>query len=440
MISKIIPETFKKDRKVYRSSSLIAQIDLIILALSIFFGPIFFGIGFEVGAYIMLYAGLSAIIFLVLMYFSESLIITGNFFAFSSWTVFSSLIYFTGGLTSPCLIWLLTIPSIAVFYLHKRDLKIWSALTILTVVSFFVLHMSAYSFPQECPKNWLAGIAFFNFIIILALFVSVIRSFGVSLRKVNRKLANSINDLQQSNKELERFAYIASHDLKSPLRNIVSFLNLFERRYAKTLDDTGKEYLQYVSDSAQQMHSLIEDILEYSRTTNRELKSEVIDLNELLASIKMQLKGTPKYEHAIIYFPKLPIIKGDETLLHQLFQNMIENGLKYNESIQPEVLIYHKHRGHEHSFSIEDNGIGMDPKYKDQVFEMFKRLHNKEKYEGTGIGLAICKRIIEEYKGEIEVESEIGKGTTLRFKLNLEIVPHSMHSEELHRPAESVLH
>ncbi|MEM1322613.1 MAG: ATP-binding protein [Bacteroidota bacterium] len=438
MLDKLIPDSFKKDRKVYRGSVLMIRISLLALLSSIILTPLFYQIGYTEGYHVGLYAGLNVLFFMALMYHSANLTLAGNYFALHTLVVFTILIWSSGGLDSPFLMWLITIPTVTVFYLKKLYRRIWTGLTGLTVFMFWLGQLWGYDFPRNCPAEWLPFFAFLSYLLVSILFVAVIRSFGISYRIVRQKLERSNKELKHSNKELERFAYIASHDLKSPLRNIVSFLNLFERRYSDKVDDTGREYLQYVSESAQQMHLLVDDILEYSRTTNRKAKVESVNLNVLLTQISKQLREQPDYQRAVIEWPELPVFEADNTLLMQLFQNFLENGLKYNDSSEPQVLIRYEQRDGHQYFAVEDNGIGLDPKFKDQIFEMFKRLHNKNQYPGTGIGLAICKRIIEDYGGQVWVDTEVNKGTTIHFTLAVPTLSPSVLPVESHKPSESL--
>ncbi len=236
------------------------------------------------------------------------------------------------------------------------------------------------------------------------------------LRVSNEELTTFNHKLEQSNNELERFAYIASHDLKSPLRNIISFLNLIQRKVRNQEDKDLKEYLRFATENAKQMNVLIQDVLEFSRVeSSHDVPSENVDLNESMMMVVQNLQETMQSKNAIVYADALPVVHSNSVQMLQLFQNLVGNGIKYNKSYQPEVKISHKKMNGHHLFCIQDNGIGIDTQYHDQIFEMFKRLHTREEYNGTGIGLAICKKIVSGMGGEIWLDSEPNEGAKFYF-------------------------
>lgn len=244
------------------------------------------------------------------------------------------------------------------------------------------------------------------------------------LELVNNKLLDSNNELEyvnnkllESNEELERFTYIASHDLKEPLRNITSFINLIERKLGRKADAELQEYMEYVTRNTRQMYSLIEDVLNFSRIAALEIRgTKCVELNVLMIDVEASLSRMINEKQASLeILDPLPSIRAHKTHVFMLFKNLIENGLKYNESDTPLIRISHREEKNFYRFFIEDNGIGVDPVYHEQIFEMFKRMNTREKYEGTGIGLATCKKIVTKYGGTIGLESEEGKGTTFIF-------------------------
>ena len=224
-------------------------------------------------------------------------------------------------------------------------------------------------------------------------------------------------NLERTNKELERFAYIASHDLKTPLRSVVSFLDLIERRIVKYSDKELKEFVYLARQGASQMHHLIKDILEFSRFENTSEVKTTIDLNETVFNICHTLQPTIREKQGELLVSNLPMLKAEKTHMTQLFTNLIENGFKYNEHNRPVVKVNHRQENSHHLFAITDNGIGVEQQYYDQIFEMFKRLHTNPNHEGSGIGLSICKKIVDMYKGEIWLESNVNEGTTFFFTL-----------------------
>jgi PAS domain S-box-containing protein len=226
-----------------------------------------------------------------------------------------------------------------------------------------------------------------------------------------------LEELASSNAELEQFAYVSSHDLQEPLRMISSYLQLLQRRYQGKLDDKADKYIYFAVDGAARMQTLINDLLEFSRVATRAKEPEPTDsefvLNQTLSNLDlyiMQKKATVSYD-------PLPEVMADSTQLGEVFQNLIANGIKFHSEKAPEIHISAEKKASEWLFSVKDNGIGIDPQYSEKIFEVFKRLHKKEDYPGTGIGLAICKKIVERQGGCIWVESELGKGSTFYFTL-----------------------
>ncbi len=240
--------------------------------------------------------------------------------------------------------------------------------------------------------------------------------------ETRNKLKEYTIELEQSNKELERFAYIASHDMKTPLRNIVSFLGLIERKLKNYDDQDVHEFIGFASSNARYMHSLVQDILEFSKISKIENSFVSVDLHQVVLNNINHLSKYIEEKQAMIEFEELPIITVNETQIHQLFQNLIENGIKYNESEQPIVKIYSKQLPDKICIIFEDNGIGISENFQDQIFEMFKRLHNNTSYQGTGIGLAICKKIVTIHGGNIYVEKAIPQGSKFIVELPINLI------------------
>ena len=251
----------------------------------------------------------------------------------------------------------------------------------------------------------------------------VIQVVHVSRDITDRKRAEQdkerlLADIARSNKELEQFAYVASHDLQEPLRMVSSYIGLLERKYKGKLDEKADTYIHFAVDGARRMQKLIEGLLTYSRVASRGRPFVSVDLNRTFEDAVTNLSAAIKDTGARIAKEDLPVVMGDETQMLQLFQNLIGNALKFqNSRVPPEIRIACAKQAKDWTFSIQDNGIGIEQKYFEQVFRIFQRLHSQQEYAGAGIGLAVCKKIVERHGGRIWVESEFGKGTTFLFTI-----------------------
>ena len=234
------------------------------------------------------------------------------------------------------------------------------------------------------------------------------------------ELKRSAQKLERSNQELEQFAYVASHDLQEPLRMIVSYLGLLEKKYDSVLDTKGKKFISYAVDGGQRMQHLINDLLTYSRVKTRAKLFTQISMDEILDEVLQNLSISIAEAKATINRKKLPKVSADPAQIRQLLQNLISNAIKYRnkeEHTKPIIGISYKKDKGKHVFAISDNGIGIEEQYFDRIFTIFQRLHTKEEYPGTGVGLAICKRIIERHGGTIWLESVPKKGSVFSFSL-----------------------
>jgi PAS domain S-box-containing protein len=236
-------------------------------------------------------------------------------------------------------------------------------------------------------------------------------------KKAEELLKSKLGELSRSNAELEQFAYVSSHDLQEPLRMISSYLQLLKRRYEGHIDDKADKYIYYAVDGAARMQVLINDLLEFSRVTSKAEEPAPTDSELVLGQVLSNLYLYIKENKATVSHNLLPEVMADSTQLAQVFQNLIINGIKFHSEEAPQINICAEKKVNEWVFSVHDNGIGIDPQYSEKIFEVFKRLHNKEEYPGTGIGLAVCKKIVERHGGRIWVESELDKGATFYFTL-----------------------
>lgn len=236
-------------------------------------------------------------------------------------------------------------------------------------------------------------------------------------RKARREADQANIELEKKNNELEEFVYIASHDLREPLRTTSSFVDLFQRQYKGKLDEKADTYLSYITQASERMRTLINDLLDYSRLgTNKELKK--LDCNAILQEVLTDLGVALTEANANITYSSLPVINGHPTAIKQLFQNLLANGIKFRKKdVAPAINVSAKEQDGSWKISVTDNGIGIQKQHSDKIFAIFQRLHTRKEYEGSGIGLAHCKKIVELHKGNIWVESEPGVGSTFHFTI-----------------------
>jgi signal transduction histidine kinase len=232
-------------------------------------------------------------------------------------------------------------------------------------------------------------------------------------------IAQKTGELTRSNEDLQQFAYIASHDLQEPLRMVIASLGILEKKYGDNIDDQVKQYIDIAIEGASRMRNLIDDLLAYSRVESSGKEFADVDMNLVLSDTLTNLGKTMAENHAVIKADPLPTIVADGIQMYQLLQNLVSNAIKYHGDAPPlvKISISCSTSFDEWVFSVRDNGIGIDPKYQEKIFQMFQRLHSRDEYEGTGIGLAIVKRIVERHGGRIWVESEIGDGSTFFFTI-----------------------
>jgi len=248
--------------------------------------------------------------------------------------------------------------------------------------------------------------------------VTELKENEIAISQLNKTLEKRAEELAVSNEELERFAYVASHDLQEPLRMVSSFLQLLQKKYESQLDATAQKYINYAVDGADRMKTLILDLLEYSRISSYKEEHAGVNLNELVAKTLHTLKSVSDEAEASIIVSPLPEISGNKSHLTRLFQNLISNALKYKSAAKPIIEIGFTENNDEWEFFVKDNGIGIESKYFEKIFVIFQRLHSRTEYNGTGIGLAICKKIVELHGGKIWVESSPGTGSTFYFTIS----------------------
>jgi signal transduction histidine kinase len=306
------------------------------------------------------------------------------------------------------------------FFFHKKTITKFS-LAIYNIFIYFFLryywatHVSMFAYivtPITEP---------ITFIMAAAATITVVFTFLKENEKYDKKnedllqnLAKNNEELKIANQELERFAYIASHDLKTPLRTILGYTELLERDFNKGKIDDFPTYFAQIKQGTLQMNDLIKTTLEYSRINHIDNDKSWIDLNTVVENIQNAYANN---QNVKITFEDLPIIYAEENQILSLFQNLIENGFKYNEQTLKTIEVSHESTTDKYLISIKDNGIGIPEQFHDQIFTMFKRLHTNQQYEGTGLGLAICEKIIDNMNGKISISSIVKEGTTFHIEL-----------------------
>lgn len=243
----------------------------------------------------------------------------------------------------------------------------------------------------------------------------------IERRMVHQKEINL--ELQRSNIDLQQFAYVASHDLQEPLRMIGNFIQLLEKKYGDKMEDDGRQFISFAVDGVNRMSKLIKNLLEFSQVGHQALDFETADLNEIVNNKVLDLYQRIIEKKACIDMHLLPeSISCVPEQLGVVFYNLIGNAIKFNESLHPRIIVTNQERKEDWLFTVRDNGIGINADYNDKIFQIFQRLHRREAYEGTGIGLSLCKRIINRHKGKIWFESEKGEGTTFYFTISKSLV------------------
>ncbi|NEO62605.1 MAG: cyanobacterial phytochrome A, partial [Moorea sp. SIO4G2] len=239
---------------------------------------------------------------------------------------------------------------------------------------------------------------------------------NIVLRQAD-ELAQLAQDLERSNAELKKFAYVASHDLQEPLNQVANYVQLLEMRYNDRLDEDASEFITFAVEGVSLMQTLIDDVLAYSKVDLQGIEFKLTEVETALDHALANLRGRIRETGAVITHDPFPTVMADSTQLMQLFQNLIGNAIKFRSEQPPEIHVGAKRLEDSWLFSVQDNGIGIEPQFSDRIFVIFQRLHTRDEYPGTGMGLAICKKILECHRGKIWVESELGHGATFYFTI-----------------------
>ena len=246
-----------------------------------------------------------------------------------------------------------------------------------------------------------------------------VHQLEAELGAANKKIEQQATDLKRANDDLEQLAYIVSHDLKAPVRNISSFMKLILLKYGASFTGDAREFIEHSKLSAEQLSKQIDDLVSYCRVGRNLHPASTVDVEQMIKTIQAELSVKINERNAqIIVEQKLPVLHQVHSgMIHHVFYNLIDNAIKFNTNENIEVRVGSKEEDGSFKFSVTDNGIGIAPEYKGKLFQMFKRLHSDDQFEGTGTGLAVCRKIVTFYKGSIWLENEPGKGTTFYFTL-----------------------
>jgi len=289
-----------------------------------------------------------------------------------------------------------------------------AGLVLLVIASVGTLRGRGPYSPFSSNESLILLQAFMAVTVVIALRLAA----GVAeRRRAYEALRLQAAELERSNAELEQFAHVASHDLQEPLRTVTNFVQLLAKRYSGRLDKDADDFIGFVVDGTTRMARLIDDLLEFSRAGRADSPMEPTDCREILARVAAGLAVSIRESGAVVRHDGLPTVRGDPSQLTQLFQNLIANAVKFRGADSPDIHVWAERRGGEWLFHVRDNGIGIAPEYRERIFDIFQRLHGRDEYPGTGIGLAICKRIVTRHGGRIWVESQPGRGSTFCFTL-----------------------
>ena len=434
----LIHNNLKSSLLTLRKARLLVSIHLFLFIVAILmdvFNTIFFpeeNPPLKLGAFIVL-------VLIIVFRKWGNLNLSGNLIAALLGGVLIPAVFETGGLFSDNLLWMMGVPLLSLLFSNRFFGLFWLIILLSFTYYLYLIEInSPVSFREQTLH--LDGLYFLiTYCGLFVMIVGIVLIFATGQSMIIKALHEKQEELSQqkaelarqtqflmeaeqkliaSNQELEQFAYAASHDLKEPLRMIGSYVNLIKRKLNPHLDGPTKEYMDFVTDGVSRMENLLNDLLEYSRLGRRHDQIKVVDLNEIMLVVINNLMAGMKENQAAIYTNQLPSVNASSTEMMQLFQNLISNSIKFRrKDVPPVVEIFHEKRKDAYIFHFHDNGIGIPPEHHQSVFNLFERLHTRHEYEGTGIGLATCKKIISNLGGKIWVEPEVGEGTTFTFTI-----------------------
>lgn len=395
--------------------------------------------GHESGMPPLLFALLTIVPLLYVFRRFGNFVISGNLLAFVISLVLLQSIFESGGLFSDNLLWMLTAPLIALLFANRASGYIWLGILILLTLFLYARDLQEPSTFIEQIKDLDSIYYVISYCGLFVIVVGVVLVFATGqamiikaldekqrqlslqkaeLTKQTQSLLEAEAKILASNKELSQFASAAAHDLKEPLRMINVYTQLIKKNLAAHTDPATKEYMGFVTDGVMRMEKLLVDLLEYSRLGRKNGQPMDVNLNDTLFVVINNLMASMKDTQAAVLANNLPVVKGSTTEMMQLFQNLIANSIKFRQKgIHPVIEINHHLEGGRHTFLFKDNGIGVPEHSRENIFNIFERLHSKEEYEGTGIGLATCKKIVNNLGGDIWVKPAETEGTVFCFTI-----------------------
>lgn len=441
LLINFIPPEYRENRKLRTSLLLILSVNVGILIYALIIGLLFWKLDFEFGVRLAYATIGTSLLFFLLTRFNRSTLLNGCYFTFCSLAFFTAICLGTGGIHSPYLPWFLTVPAAIFFYIEKKYALPWVFLTIGCVVLVAMSNILGIKVAEPLPDMVLVCLRIINFTIMTYLLVRIVQSFRHSYRYVNKKLSKTVEKLEETNEDLQNFAYIASHDLQTPLKSInstIKALKMHHKSKGYQADMIETQCLSFVENNTARLTTLVEEILNYSRAGQHEPQLEKVDLNQIIKEIRQQVTATGQYPNFVIKSVELPTVVTDRTMIFQIFQNIVENGLKYNDSKHPAIIIDLAPDMKFDHLTFTDNGIGIKAEDQNKVFGMFKRVGETQKYTGTGIGLAICKRIIDQSGGKIWLTSALGEGTVFHVEIPKTNRPKSLSIPKVNHPGNEI--
>jgi signal transduction histidine kinase len=431
----ILPNILQLDPYLHRKAKVLAYVNLFLTLLSLFFVVATLTVMPENKDVPTVQGVFLGLFLLVIFKKKGSLILSGNLLAASYTLVVAPSVFVTGGLFSDNLLWLIVTPLIALLFADKRSGLLW---LVGLIVFTIYLYMTNDNLGNTIFFNSKMYYLLSYSLLFLAIFCTVmifengqwliikmlneqkavLEQQKLEIAKKNKALEVVEEKLKLTNLELENFAFAASHDLKEPLRMIGMYTQLTKKRLKGQMDSSSIEFMGYVTDGVSRMQILLDDLLLYSRLGKKEEDAKDVDLNNVLFVVIHNLMVTMKETEASIVANHLPTVKGSSTEMIQLFQNLIANSIKFRKKeVNPEIKVLLEDKGDTYQLCFEDNGIGIKKEYHEKVFNIFERLHTRNDYEGSGIGLATVKKIVHNGGGRIWLESTEGVGTSFYFTI-----------------------